>query len=94
MMLTCTWVDWKTDLFTVHISIYNYIIDWISFINDIFLIWKGGPFSAMDGCFFFYCPAVGRQGGVITVISKDFVDLSFRGVEMLMACYKFIDFLW
>ena len=21
MMLTCTWVDWKTDLFTIHISI-------------------------------------------------------------------------
>ena len=35
----------------------------------------------MDGWFFFfYCPAVGRQGGVITLISKDFCGsvLSWR----------------
>ena len=58
-----------------------------SFYQDLSWQWNGG---------FFYCPAVGRQGGVITLISKDFCGCVrfFRGVEMLMACYKFIDFLW
>ncbi|KAK2565976.1 Transposon TX1 uncharacterized 149 kDa protein, partial [Acropora cervicornis] len=52
-----------------------------SFYQDLSWQWNGG---------FFYCPAVGRQGGVITLISKDFCGCVrfFRGVEMLMACYK------
>ena len=42
-----------------------------SFYQDLSRQWTGG---------FFYCPAVGRQGGVITLISKDFCGsvLSWR----------------
>ena len=42
-----------------------------SFYQDLSRQWTGG---------FYYCPAVGRQGGVITLISKDFCGsvLSWR----------------
>ena len=40
-MLTCIWVDWKTDLFTVQSGIIILLTGSVSSMIYIFLIWKG-----------------------------------------------------
>ena len=44
-MLTCIWVDWKTDLFTVHSGIIILLTGSVSSMIYIFLIWKGDSYS-------------------------------------------------